>query len=140
MNYNKIIKQLEMNNLVDSGNFICHAFRKYTVTQDRVIYAKYMSIDNTDIYPSFMLLSLKGDKLNISFAKAFGGFKKYYASISLNKFNFQETFTLDKFIEVHFFYIEEENKKTPFYIIVNQGKDRARALVDEIKRRKNVIF
>ena len=60
-----------------------------------------MSIDNTDIYPSFMILSLKGDKLHISFAKAFGGFKKYYASISVNKLSYQESFILDKIHSRH---------------------------------------
>ena len=80
MNYKKIREQLKKQNLIDDNNLICHSHRSYTATKDRVIFMELTRIGNEKRMPSFMLLSIKDDRLNICFAKGFGGFKKYYAS------------------------------------------------------------
>lgn len=134
MNYLKIANQLLKENYIDERMFLCHSYRSYTVTQDRGIYAKYSKIGNRTSMPSFMLLSIKDDKLNISYVKAFGGFKKYYASIKLSRLNFIEKVVLDKIVDVNVFelYDEEGRKKDYFFIIVIKGKQEADKLVQAI--------
>lgn len=63
--------------------------------------------------PNFMLLSINDDKLHISFAKAFGGFKKHYASIKLANLVFVEKTKVDKIVDVYEFNVtnDEKNKR-----------------------------
>ena len=87
MNYKKINLQLKKENLIDEKGLLCHSYKSYTSTSNKVIYMEMTRIGNDKKMPSFMLLSINDDKLNISYAGGFGGFKKYYASFKLSNFS-----------------------------------------------------
>lgn len=133
MNYPKIISQLKKENLVDERGLICHSYRSYTSSSNRVIYMKFTTVYNDKRMPSFMLLSIKDDKLNISFAGGFGGFKKYYASFKLSNLDFETKFTAD-LQTIYKFNILDDNrmKLGDFFIIVLRHKNDAEKLVEAI--------
>ena len=135
MNYKKIKEQLRKQNLIDDNNLICHSHRSYTATKDRVIFMELNRIGNEKRMPAFMLLSIKDDRLNISFAKGFGGFKKYYASFELSKLKFEASTTVDRFVDIYKFNVLDVDGYTvfsEFYIISNMHKDDTRKLVEYI--------
>lgn len=72
----------------DERRLICHSNRSYTKTSSYLVAMKYTTYQTDFPVPAFFILSIKDDKLYISYAKAFGGFKKYYASILLNKLHY----------------------------------------------------
>lgn len=135
MNYKKIKEQLRKQNLIDDNNLICHSHRSYTSTKDRVIFMELNRIGNEKRMPAFMLLSIKDDRLNISFAKGFGGFKKYYASFELSKLKFEASTTVDKVVDIYKFNVLDIDGYTvfsEFYIISNMHKDDTKKLVEYI--------
>lgn len=135
MNYKKIREQLKKQNLIDDNNLICHSHRSYTATKDRVIFMELTRIGNEKRMPAFMLLSIKDDRLNICFAKGFGGFKKYYASFELSKLKFEASVTVDRFVDIYKFNVLDVDGYTvfsEFYIISNMHKDDTKKLVDYI--------
>lgn len=133
MNYPKIILQLKKENLVDDRGLICHSYRSYTSSSNRMIYMKFTTVYNDKKMPSFMLLSIKDDKLNISYAGGFGGFKKYYASFKLSNLDFETKFTAD-LQTIYKFNVFDDNrmKLGDFFIIVLRHKNEAEKLVDAI--------
>ena len=135
MNYKKIREQLRKQNLIDDNNLICHSHRSYTATKDRVIFMELTRIGNEKRMPAFMLLSIKDDRLNICFAKGFGGFKKYYASFELSKLKFEASVTVDRFVDIYKFNVLDVDGYTvfsEFYIISNMHKDDTKKLVEYI--------
>lgn len=133
MNYPKIISQLKKENLVDERGLICHSYRSYTSSSNRVIYMKFTTVYNDKRMPSFMLLSIKDDKLNISFAGGFGGFKKYYASFKLSNLDFETKFTADLQTIYKFNVLDDNRMKLgDFFIIVLRHKNDAEKLVEAI--------
>lgn len=140
MNYKKIGETLLKENYVDNRMLICHSYRSYTATQDKVIYQKYERIGNDAAMPSFMLLSIKDDILHISFAKVFGGFKKHYAIIKLSNLIFLESFTIDKLVDVYAFNVIDDTgmRKDKFFIIAMKGKEAANKLVDAIIKYRKI--
>ena len=135
MNYKKIREQLKKQNLIDDNNLICHSHRSYTATKDRVIFMELTRIGNEKRMPAFMLLSIKDDRLNICFAKGFGGFKKYYASFELSKLKFEASVTVDRVVDIYKFNVLDVDEYTvfsEFYIISNMHKDDTKKLVDYI--------
>lgn len=133
MNYPKIISQLKKENLVDERGLICHSYRSYTSSSNRVIYMKFTTVYNDKRMPSFMLLSIKDDKLNISFAGGFGGFKKYYASFKLSNLDFETKFTADLQTIYKFNVLNDNRMKLgDFFIIVLRHKNDAEKLVEAI--------
>ena len=133
MNYPKIISQLKKENLVDERGLICHSYRSYTSSSNRVIYMKFTTVYNDKRMPSFMLLSIKDDKLNISFAGGFGGFKKYYASFKLSNLDFETKFTADLQTIYKFNVLDDKRMKLgDFFIIVLRHKNDAEKLVEAI--------
>ena len=133
MNYPKIISQLKKENLVDERGLICHSYRSYTSSSNRVIYMKFTTVYNDKRMPSFMLLSIKDDKLNISFAGGFGGFKKYYASFKLSNLDFETKFTADLQTIYKFNVLDDNRMKLgDFFIIVLKHKNDAEKLVEAI--------
>lgn len=133
MNYTKIISQLKKENLVDERGLICHSYRSYTSSSNKVIYMKFTTVYNDKRMPSFMLLSIKDDKLNISFAGGFGGFKKYYASFKLSNLDFETKFTADLQTIYKFNVLDDNRMKLgDFFIIVLRHKNDAEKLVEAI--------
>ncbi len=133
MNYPKIILQLKKENLVDERGLICHSYRSYTSGSNRVIYMKFTTVYNDKRMPSFMLLSIKDDKLNISYAGGFGGFKKYYASFKLSNLDFETKFTADLQTIYKFNVLDDNRMKLgDFFIIVLRHKSDAEKLVEAI--------
>ena len=133
MNYPKIISQLKKENLVDERGLICHSYRSYTSSSNRVIYMKFTTVYNDKRMPSFMLLSITDDKLNISFAGGFGGFKKYYASFKLSNLDFETKFTADLQTIYKFNVLDDDRMKLgDFFIIVLRHKSDAEKLVEAI--------
>ena len=135
MNYKKIREQLKKQNLIDDNNLICHSHRSYTATKDRVIFMELTRIGNEKRMPAFMLLSIKYDRLNICFAKGFGGFKKYYASFELSKLKFEASVTVDRVVDIYKFNVLDVDGYTvfsEFYIISNMHKDDTKKLVEYI--------
>ena len=135
MNYKKIKEQLRKQNLIDDNNLICHSHRSYTSTKDRVIFMELNRIGNEKRMPAFMLLSIKDDRLNISFSKGFGGFKKYYASFELSKLKFETSTTVDKVVDIYKFNVLDVDGYTvfsEFYIISNMHKEDTKKLVEYI--------
>ena len=133
MNYTKIISQLKKENLVDERGLICHSYRSYTSSSNRVIYMKFTTVYNDKRMPSFMLLSIKDDKLNISYTGGFGGFKKYYASFKLSNLDFETKFTADLQTIYKFNVLDDNRMKLgDFFIIVLRHKSDAEKLVDAI--------
>lgn len=135
MNYKKIREQLKKQNLIDDNNLICHSHRSYTSTKDRVIFMELNRIGNEKRMPAFMLLSIKDDRLNICFAKGFGGFKKYYASFELSKLKFEASVTVDRVVDIYKFNVLDVDGYTvfsEFYIISNMHKDDTKKLVEYI--------
>ena len=135
MNYKKIREQLKKQNLIDDNNLICHSHRSYTATKDRVIFMELTRIGNEKRMPAFMLLSIKDDRLNICFAKGFGGFKKYYASFELSKLKFEASVTVDSVVDIYKFNVLDVDGYTvfsEFYIISNMHKDDTKKLVEYI--------
>ena len=135
MNYKKIREQLKKQNLIDDNNLICHSHRSYTSTKDRVIFMELTRIGNEKRMPAFMLLSIKDDRLNICFAKGFGGFKKYYASFELSKLKFEASVTVDRVVDIYKFNVLDVDGYTvfsEFYIISNMHKDDTKKLVEYI--------
>lgn len=134
MNYTKIGKELLKENYVDDRMLICHSYRSYTTSKDYGVYAKFTKISNKSLMPSFMLLSIKDDKLIISYAKAFGGFKKYYASIKLSRLKFIEKIVVDKIVDINVFSLCNDNGEfeEDFYIISMRDKKEADKLVQAV--------
>ena len=134
MNYPKIIQKLKKENLVDDRGLICHSYKSYTSSSSRVIYMKLNTIGNDKRMPSFMLLSINNDKLNICYAAGFGGFKKYYASFKLSNLIFEQKFTVDKIVDYYQFSVlnDEKMKLGDFFIIAIKHRKDAERLVDAI--------
>lgn len=135
MNYDKIAKKLLEEGYIDDRNLVCHSYRNYTMVKDYGVATKYNNFISSFWLPSFMILSIKDDYLHISYAKAFGGFKKHYASFKLSSIVFREEITVDKVIKVYLFNVEnDENDGVvgKFFIIGLKAKDKVEKLVSEI--------
>ncbi len=134
MNYKKISNDLYQNGYVDERMIVCHAYRSYTNTKDYYVVTKYNNFQSSFYLPSFMILSIKGDILYISYAKAFGGFKKYYASFKIKNMQFVEEITVDKVVKIYLFKIVDEHtdKVETFYVIGVKNKDRVENLVNNL--------
>lgn len=136
MNYKKIGLELLKANYIDDRMLMCHASRSYTQSQNRIVYTKYKTFVNNVYMPSFMLLSIKDDYLHISYAKAFGGFKKHYASFKLSSLKFEEEFTVDMIVKIYVFNIVKEdnieNQENKFFLIALQKKEEVKRLVNAI--------
>ena len=129
MNYQKIIMQLEKENLIDDRHLLCHTHRNYTKT-GMVTYTHY---GNNMEMPSFSILSIKDHYLCISKASMFGFFKKYYARIDLKKLTFVQSYQLDGMVDIYEFnHLIDEQNTNIFYIISIREKEHTQALVDAI--------
>lgn len=134
MNYTKFKAQLTKENLIDDRGLLCHSYRSYTSTSNRVIYMELTTVSNDKKMPSFMLLSIKDDKLNISYAGGFGGFKKYYASFKLSNLDYEAKFTADRTVDIYKFNVFDDDrmKLGDFFIIAIRHKSDAEKLVEAI--------
>jgi len=81
-----------------------------------------------------MLLSINDDKLNISYAGGFGGFKKYYASFKLSNLEYEDKFTADRIVDIYKFNVlnDQSEKLGDFFIIAIKHKEDAKKLVEAI--------
>ena len=134
MNYKKINLQLKKENLIDEKGLLCHSYKSYTSTSNKVIYMEMTRIGNDKKMPSFMLLSINDDKLNISYAGGFGGFKKYYASFKLSNLEYEDKFTADRIVDIYKFNVlnDQSEKLGDFFIITIKHKEDAKKLVEAI--------
>lgn len=134
MNYKKINLQLKKENLIDEKGLLCHSYKSYTSTSNKVIYMEMTRIGNDKKMPSFMLLSINDDKLNISYAGGFGGFKKYYASFKLSNLEYEDKFTVDRIVDIYKFNVlnDQREKLGDFFIIAIKHKEDAKNLVEAI--------
>lgn len=134
MNYKKINLQLKKENLIDEKGLLCHSYKSYTSTSNKVIYMEMTRIGNEKKMPSFMLLSINDDKLNISYAGGFGGFKKYYASFKLSNLEYEDKFTADRIVDIYKFNVlnDQREKLGDFFIIAIKHKEDAKKLVEAI--------
>lgn len=134
MNYKKINLQLKKENLIDEKGLLCHSYKSYTSTSNKVIYMEMTRIGNDKKMPSFMLLSINDDKLNISHAGGFGGFKKYYASFKLSNLEYEDKFTADRIVDIYKFNVlnDQREKLGDFFIITIKHKEDAKKLVEAI--------
>lgn len=134
MNYKKINLQLKKENLIDEKGLLCHSYKSYTSTSNKVIYMEMTRIGNDKKMPSFMLLSINDDKLNISYAGGFGGFKKYYASFKLSNLEYEDKFTVDRIVDIYKFNVlnDQSEKLGDFFIIAIKHKEDAKNLVEAI--------
>ncbi|MBE6131067.1 MAG: hypothetical protein E7183_05035 [Erysipelotrichaceae bacterium] len=134
MNYKKINLQLKNENLIDEKGLLCHSYKSYTSTSNKVIYMEMTRIGNDKKMPSFMLLSINDDKLNISYAGGFGGFKKYYASFKLSNLEYEDKFTADRIVDIYKFNVlnDQSEKLGDFFIIAIKHKEDAKKLVEAI--------
>lgn len=134
MNYKKINLQLKKENLIDEKGLLCHSYKSYTSTSNKVIYMEMTRIGNDKKMPSFMLLSINDDKLNISYAGGFGGFKKYYASFKLSNLEYEDKFTADRIVDIYKFNVlnDQSEKLGDFFIIAIKHKEDAKKLVEAI--------
>lgn len=134
MNYKKINLQLKKENLIDEKGLLCHSYKSYTSTSNKVIYMEMTRIGNDKKMPSFMLLSINDDKLNISYAGGFGGFKKYYASFKLSNLEYEDKFTADRIVDIYKFNVlnDQREKLGDFFIIAIKHKEDAKKLVEAI--------
>lgn len=134
MNYKKINLQLKKENLIDEKGLLCHSYKSYTSTSNKVIYMEMTRIGNDKKMPSFMLLSINDDKLNISYAGGFGGFKKYYASFKLSNLEYEDKFTADRIVDIYKFNVlnDQSEKLGDFFIIAIKYKEDAKKLVEAI--------
>ncbi len=134
MNYKKINLQLKKENLIDEKGLLCHSYKSYTSTSNKVIYMEMTRIGNDKKMPSFMLLSINDDKLNISYAGGFGGFKKYYASFKLSNLEYEDKFTVDRIVDIYKFNVlnDQREKLGDFFIIAINHKEDAKKLVEAI--------
>lgn len=134
MNYKKINLQLKKENLIDEKGLLCHSYKSYTSTSNKVIYMEMTRIGNDKKMPSFMLLSINDDKLNISYAGGFGGFKKYYASFKLSNLEYEDKFTVDRIVDIYKFNVlnDQREKLGDFFIIAIKHKEDAKKLVEAI--------
>lgn len=135
MNYIKIKEQVYNAGYCDERKIICHSYRSYAKTDNYLIMMGIKEIRNSMRLPQFHILSLKDDKLYISYATMFGGFKKYYASIKLDRLQYKFSRLVDKTVMVHCFELDDDERKnkSEFYIIAIKNKDDAQLLVDAIK-------
>ena len=133
MNYKKFVEQLKEVGLVDDRNLICHSYRSVTSSSNRIVYMKFSTVSNDRRMPSFMLLSIKDDMLHISQAKAFGGYKKYYASFKLSnlKFETEISYGVTKIFAFNVF--KDEKRIGNFFIIAIRHMDDVIKLVNAIK-------
>ena len=135
MNYSKIKEQVYNAGYCDDRKIICHSYRSYMKTDDYMVVMKFRNIKTEMPVPQFHILSIKDDKLCISYAKAFGGFKKYYASIELKKLHYKFSHLIDGMVMVHCFGLIDDNvEEKNFFIIAIKNKDDAQLLVDAIKK------
>lgn len=132
MNYQKILTQLQKQDLVDERGLFCHSYRSYTHTG-----AFYATYHNTFPMPSYVIISIKDNDLCISKASAFGYLKKYYARISLSKLKFVKCHQLDKVVDVYEFLLSNDNGNNAFLIISMKEKEIAPKLVEAIKNVNN---
>ena len=134
MNYKKINLQLKKENLIDEKGLLCHSYKSYTSTSNKVIYMEMTRIGNDKKMPSFMLLSINDDKLNISYAGGFGGFKKYYAFFKLSNLEYEDKFTADRIVDIYKFNVlnDQREKLGDFFIIAIKHKEDAKKLVEAI--------
>ena len=134
MNYKKINLQLKKENLIDEKGLLCHSYKSYTSTSNKVIYMEMTRIGNDKKMPSFMLLSINDDKLNISYAGGFGGFKKYYASFKLSNLEYEDKFTADRIVDIYKFNVlnDQREKLGDFFIIAIKHKEDAKKIVEAI--------
>ncbi len=134
MNYKKIKEEVYNAGYCDERKIICHSYRSYAKTDSYLIMMGFKEIRNSMLVPQFHILSIKDDKLYISYAKMFGGFKKYYASIKLERLKYKFSRSVDKTVTVHCFELDDElQAESQFYIIAIKHKEDAQLLVDAIK-------
>lgn len=116
MNYRKIGKELKSLGYIDDRMLMCH------------------SNPSSPKLPYFVLLSISGDKLHISKANAFGGYKGYFANIDLKSLKFHsKTICNYVIVSYRFLVIDEDNNVIgDFYINTGKKKTEAAKLVDYI--------
>lgn len=120
MNYTKIKEQLYNSGYCDERKLVCHSYASYTKSDNYLAMMKFSSI--------------KDDKLYISYAKMFGGFKKYYASIKLDRLHYKFSHLIDGIVMVHCFDLTDEQiPNAHFFVISIRNKNEAQNLVDAIK-------
>lgn len=138
MNYTKIKEQLYNSGYCDERKLVCHSYASYTKSDNYLAMMKFSSIKSDIILPQFHILSIKDDKLYISNAKMFGGFKKYYASIKLNRLHYKFSHLIDGIVMVHCFDLTDEQiPNAHFFVISIRNKNEAQNLVDAIKEYNN---
>lgn len=138
MNYQKIKEQVYNAGYCDERKLICHSNRSCTKSSNYLVTMKFTTYQTDFRVPAFFILSIKDDKLFISYAKAFGGFKKNYATMPLSKLHYVSCELVNKSTMVYHFTINgESTNKNNFYIIATKNKADAQLLVDAIKEYNN---
>lgn len=131
MNYKKIGQELLERGYIDNRFLMCHSNANVATAKDYVLFTKVTTYTQKNL-PRFMILSLKDDKLHISYAKMFGGFKDYYGYIDINSLKYIDTEIINSATDMHLFTCETENGNFDFQINVTQKKKEGRRLVDAI--------
>ena len=134
MKYKKIAEKLLEAELIDERFLMCHSYSTVTTkVNNYVLFSEVETIRQPGL-PYFMILSIKDDKLHISRAGAFGGYKGHFRYIELNKLRYLSS-TKFNFSDISYKFqvVDEEGSgRGFFYINVVSKKDEAKKLVDEI--------
>lgn len=131
MNYKKIGQELYERGYVDGRYLMCHSNATVATGKDYGLFATFTTYSQKNL-PSFMILSIKDDKLHISHSKMFGGFKAYYGYIELGALKYLNTERINAATDMHQFICETDNGKFNFQINVTQKKDEGQKLVNAI--------
>ena len=131
MNYKKISQELYDRGYIDGRFIMCHSNATVATGKDYILFTKVTTYSQKNL-PSFMILSIKEDKLHISYSKMFGGFKDYYGYISIDNLKYVDTRIINGATEMHSFICETENGNFNFQINVTQKKEDGRKLVQAI--------
>lgn len=132
MNYKKIGKELKSLGYIDDRMLMCHSNSTVASSKNYGLFMKIETISQK--LPYFMILSINGDKLNISKAKTFGGYKEYFANIDLKSLKFHSKTTINYVTASYKFLVTDEDNNVigEFYINATEKKDEAAKLVDYI--------
>ena len=131
MNYKKISQTLLDLGYIDDRRLLCHSNANVAETRNYGVFMKVTSTYQGNL-PRFMILSIKDDKLYISFAKAFGGFKAYYVFIELSKIHFINHKIINQLTDQYYLMVDADGGQYPFYINVTKNRKDGKALVDAI--------
>jgi len=115
MGFKKAKEDLEKLSYVDERGLICYSYANYTHSSN-YIFVMTLETVRQNYLPKFMLLSICDDKLHISKAGRWGGFKGYFGFLELKKLNFVKEFHKDFMYTYEFIYDVGDGKTMSFLI------------------------